>query len=290
MASGFFAVFDDIAILLDDVAAMSKIATKKTAGILGDDLAVNAQKASGFASSREIPVLWAISKGSFVNKLIILPAVFLLSAFAPWLIIPILLVGGVYLAYEGAEKIYEYFVPHKKHRGDRPPPNASKEEILEHEKVKIKSAIVTDFILSIEIIIIALGTVIDQSLGMQIIVVSIIAFIATVGVYGLVALIVRMDDFGYKIMQIDDGKNRFTKKIGELLVNALPWVIKSLTVIGTLAMVLVAGGIYSHNVHQIGDFFNFLPQILGDFIIGLIVGALALLGMMAYKKIKPSSC
>ncbi len=287
MASGFFAVFDDIAVLLDDVAAMSKIATKKTAGILGDDLAVNAQKASGFASTRELPVLWAISKGSFINKLIILPIVFLLSAFAPWMIVPILLIGGVYLAYEGAEKIYEYFVPHKKHRGDRPPPNASKEEILEHEKVKIKSAIVTDFILSIEIIIIALGTVMEQSLIIQILVVSLIAFLATVGVYGLVALIVRMDDFGYKIMQIDNGKNRLTKKIGQFLVNALPWVIKSLTIIGTLAMLLVAGGIYAHNIHQIGDFFSFLPSMLGEFIIGLIVGVLALLGMMAYKRLKP---
>ncbi|MGB3960735.1 MAG: DUF808 family protein, partial [Sulfurimonas sp.] len=144
MTGGFFAVFDDIAALLDDAAAMSKVATKKTAGILGDDLAVNAQKASGFASSRELPVLWAISKGSLKNKLIILPFAFLLSAFTPWAIIPILMSGGVYLAYEGAEKIYEYFYPHERPTLKRE--FMSEEAILEMEKEKIKSAILTDFI------------------------------------------------------------------------------------------------------------------------------------------------
>jgi hypothetical protein len=283
MASGFFAVFDDIAVLLDDVAAMSKIATKKTAGILGDDLAVNAQKASGFASKRELPVLWAIAKGSFINKLLILPVVFLLSAYASWLIIPILLIGGVYLAYEGAEKIYEYFVPHVDNR-EKLKEGASKEEILEFEQSKIKSAILTDFILSIEIIIIALGTVMDKPLSIQISVVSIIAIIATIGVYGIVALIVRMDDFGYKIMMIDNGNSAIANKIGQILVDALPKVIRILTVVGTLAMILVAGGIYAHNIHAISDFLHFLPSLLAEFLVGLVVGAISLGVVNIFKK------
>ncbi len=283
MASGFFAMFDDVAMLLDDIAAMSKIATKKTAGILGDDLAVNAQKASGFASARELPVLWAITKGSFINKLIILPVIFLLSAFASWLIIPILMIGGIYLAYEGAEKIYEYFNPPKKIK-DRLPLTLSKEEILKHERSKIKSAITTDFILSIEIIIIALGTVLDKSMLVQIAVVSIIAIVATIGVYGIVALIVRMDDLGYRLLEIDGGKSKIANNVGTMLIKALPKVIRSLTVIGTLAMLLVAGGIYTHNVHQIGEFLEFLPSMLRDLFIGLIIGFIAVGFMKIFMK------
>jgi len=144
MAAGLLVLLDDISVLMDDVATMSKVATKKTAGILGDDLAVNAEKASGFASSRELPVLWAITKGSFVNKIIILPFAFLLSAFAPWLIIPILMIGGIYLAYEGAEKIYEYFFPHEEKKHIETFEQKSNEEILSEEKAKIKSAVITD--------------------------------------------------------------------------------------------------------------------------------------------------
>ncbi|MCH9739464.1 MAG: DUF808 domain-containing protein, partial [Epsilonproteobacteria bacterium] len=251
MATGFFTLFDDIALLMDDVAVMSKVATKKTAGLLGDDLAVNADKASGFASSRELPVLWAIGKGSMINKLIILPIAFLMSAFAPWLITPILMLGGIYLAYEGAEKIYEYFVPHEKERKETTFEYKSEAQILDEENEKIKSAIFTDFILSIEIIIIALGTVTEQSLAIQIMVVSFIAILATVGVYGIVALIVRMDDFGYKLVTMSNGENKMLQKTGEFLVAALPKVIKSLTVIGTVAMLLVAGGIYVHNIHEL---------------------------------------
>lgn len=286
MATGFFAVFDDIAVLLDDVAAMSKIATKKTAGLLGDDLAVNAQKAAGFAASRELPVLWAITKGSFINKLIILPFVFLLSAFVPWIIVPILMVGGVYLAFEGVEKIYSYFVPHEKEDKDALPESPTQEDILKHEEKKIKSAIVTDFILSLEIIIIALGTVSDQSMAIQIGVVTFIAVLATIGVYGIVALIVRMDDFGYKLIQIDDDNGGFTKSMGQFLVNALPNVIRGLTIIGTIAMLLVAGGIYVHNVHEIHDFLHFLPSILGELLVGFVVGVLALVPFELFMKLK----
>ncbi|VAV85732.1 putative membrane protein [hydrothermal vent metagenome] len=285
MASGFFALLDDIAVLMDDVAAMSKIAAKKTAGILGDDLAVNAEKASGFVSSREIPVLWAISKGSFFNKLIILPIAFLLSAFLPWAIISILLLGGIYLAYEGAEKIYEYLVPHKRSNNTAKHETMDAETVSNYEKKKIKSAIITDFILSVEIIIIALSTVVEKQLSIQIMVVSIVAIIATIGVYGIVALIVRMDDFGYKLMTLNNKKNSIAKKIGVFFVNALPIVIKSLAVIGTIAMILVAGGIYIHNIHFLNDFFQPVPLILGEFIVGLIVGLIALFGVKIYKRV-----
>ncbi|QCW99701.1 DUF808 domain-containing protein [Aggregatimonas sangjinii] len=285
MASGFFALLDDIAVLMDDVAAMSKVAAKKTAGILGDDLAVNAEKASGFVSSREIPVLWAITKGSFFNKLIILPIAFLLSAFLPWLVTVILVLGGLYLAYEGAEKIYEYIVPHAHEKENLELREFSKEEILAMEKEKIKSAIVTDFILSIEIVIIALGTVVEEPLTTQILVVSIIALIATVGVYGIVALIVRMDEFGAKLIALNDKEDSVSDKIGIFLVSALPWVIKGLAVVGTLALLLVSGGIFVHNIHFLHGMFDSIPGIVVEFLTGLIVGFITLLLVVAIKKI-----
>lgn len=277
MPSGFFALFDDIATLMDDVATMGKVATKKTAGILGDDLAVNAEKATGFLSSRELPVIWAITKGSFLNKLIILPLIFLLSAFASWAIVPVLMIGGLYLAYEGAEKIYEYFFPHAHIDEHTEIITLTQEEILSVEKDKIKSAIITDFILSLEIVIIALSTVADKPLSLQIPVLIVVAIIATIGVYGIVALIVRMDDMGYGF--IAKGKKydkNFLKKIGQFLVAALPWVIKILAVVGTLAMLLVAGGIYVHNIHQIHDFLHAIPSLLSEFLVGLVVGIIVL--------------
>lgn len=284
MASGFYALFDDIATLLDDVASMSKdiatitkVAGKKTSGILGDDLAVNAEKASGFASSRELPILWSITKGSILNKLIILPLIFTLSAFLPWIITPLLLVGGTYLAYEGVEKIFEYFF-HKSHKKEKQTQvKKTKEELLAYEKKKVKSAILIDFILSIEIIIIALDTVITESLQIQIIVVSIIAIIATIGVYGLVALIVRLDDFGFKLIKLNAHKEKsLIKSFGQFLVNALPYIIKSLNVVGTIAMLLVGGGIYLHKIEPIHNLFHSLPELLSTFIIGLIVGIITL--------------
>ena len=249
MASGFFALFDDIAVLMDDVAAMSKVATRKTAGILADDLAVNAEKASGFVSSRELPVLWKIAKGSFLNKLIILPVAFLLSAFLPVAIVPILLVGGVYLAYEGAEKIYEYLFHRSEAKRDTKITEMTEAQALAHEKEKIKSAIIVDFILSVEIVIIALGTVSDEPLSIQIAVVTVVAILATIGVYGLVALLVRMDDFGYQLIAAGENKAGVLKSIGTALVKTLPILVRGLAVVGTLAMILVAGGIFVHNVH-----------------------------------------
>lgn len=285
MASGFFALLDDIAALMDDVAAMSKIAAKKTAGIMGDDLAVNAEKASGFVSSREIPVLWAIMKGSFLNKLIILPIAFLLSAFLPWAITIILLIGGLYLAYEGGEKIYEYLMPHKHAKDEITIGTLTESEILSLEKERIKSAIVTDFVLSVEIVIIALSTVTEEPILSQIIVVSLIAMVATVGVYGIVALIVRMDEFGARLIELNDKKNSLSKIIGNLLVRALPVVIRSLAVIGTIALILVAGGIFVHNVDFLHNFLPDLPSVIREFTVGLIVAFITLVIVEMFKKI-----
>ena len=285
MASGFFALLDDIAAIMDDVAVMSKVAAKKTAGILGDDLAVNAEKASGFASSRELPVLWAISKGSLLNKIIILPIAFLLTAFIPWLINVILILGGLYLAYEGAEKIYEYFFPHPIEKKVEVFEELSEAEILVLEKAKIKSAILTDFILSVEIIIIALGAVMGQHIWTQVMVVSVVAFIATVGVYGIVALIVRMDEAGYKLIQWSGGRNNLLHKTGTFLVKALPKVIQFLAVVGTLALLFVSGGIFSHQIPFLHHYFDFMPSWIVEFLLGLIVGLVCVFVVMAFKKI-----
>jgi predicted DNA repair protein MutK len=285
MASGLFALLDDIATLMDDVAVMSKVAAKKTAGILGDDLAVNAEKASGFVSDRELPVLWAITKGSLLNKVIILPVAFLLSAFLPIAVTIILVIGGLYLAYEGAEKIYEYFVPHPKEHANTLDEEITPEMVLILEKQKVKSAITTDFILSVEIVIIALGTVVTEPLLTQILVVSVIALVATVGVYGIVAIIVRMDEFGYKLIALNDREDSFSDKIGRLLVNALPHLIRAMGFIGTIALLLVSGGIFAHNI----EFFHHLlptwPSIIKEFLIGLVIGAIVLLVIMIIKKI-----
>ncbi|MEN3322493.1 DUF808 domain-containing protein [Mariniflexile soesokkakense] len=286
MASGFFALLDDIAALMDDVVVMSKITTKKTAGILGDDLAVNAEKATGFVSSRELPVLWAITKGSFLNKLIILPIAFLLSYFLPWAVTFILILGGVYLAYEGVEKIVEYFVPHNHEIPDIEQLNPSEDDVLLVENKKIKSAILTDFILSVEIIIIALGSVISQPLITQILVVSIVAIIATVGVYGIVALIVRMDDLGFRLIKKSNNGEGFLANIGTVLVKALPLVIKSLSVIGTIALILVAGGIFTHNIGFFHHFIEVIPVFIKDFIVGLLVGLVMLLILKVFHGIR----
>lgn len=286
MASGIFTVLDDIAALMDDVAVASKIAGKKTAGLLGDDLAVNAEKATGFVSSREIPVLWAITKGSFVNKLIIVPAALLLNAFFPVLIKFILILGGVYLAYEGAEKIYEYLFKIKIKSTEKVV-HVDLEKIEEDraaEKQKIKSAVVTDFILSVEIVIIALSAVVGEALYLQIITVSLIAIVATVGVYGLVALIVRMDDAGYKLIQMAENRGR-KSYLGHFLVAALPWVIKTLSVIGTIALILVSGGIFAHNIDYFHHSFTETPSILKEVLLGLIIGFAAFIILHFGKKL-----
>lgn len=273
MASGIFAIFDDVAALMDDVAVASKIATRKTAGILGDDLAVNAEKATGFLASRELPVLWAITKGSFLNKLIIVPVALLLTAFLPWVIKIILTLGGVYLAYEGAEKIVEYIF-HRRKEG-----HEVVEEVEEGgsdvEKSKIKSAITTDFILSVEIVIIALGTVLEKSLPIQILTVSVVSLLATVGVYGLVALIVRTDDFGFALIRGSNG-NGWLTTIGKILVKSLPILIKVIGFIGTIALLLVSGGIFIHNIDVLHHVLDGLPIIVRELLMGLAGGIIVL--------------
>ena len=273
MPRGFFALLDDIAVLMDDVAVMTKVAGKKTAGILGDDLAVNAEKAIGFASSRELPVLWAITKGSFLNKLLILPAAFALSAFAPWTIEPILVLGGAYLSYEGVEKVVHYV---------RPSRYAHRAEDVPNEAQRIRSAVMVDFILSVEIVILALGQVMEATLPVQIASVSLIALFATVGVYGLVALLVRMDDAGMALMK---RPSRGVQRLGKLMVAALPWVIKTLGVVGTVALLLVSGGIFHHHLPGVHEAMHAWPGLVTDAVLGLVGGAAVMLVVTGGKRL-----
>ncbi len=282
MASGFFAILDDIGALMDDVATASKVATGKTAGILGDDLAVNAEKATGFLSSRELPVLWAITKGSLLNKVIIIPIAILLNIFLPIAIKIILVLGGFYLAYEGVEKIVE-FLFHRSKKGHEVI-EEKEENSIDAEKNKIKSAISTDFVLSIEIVIIALGTVLDKSLPLQIITVAVVALAATIGVYGIVALIVRMDDAGYKLVNRTNNKGLLAK-LGNLLVKALPVIIKLLAVVGTIALVLVSGGIFVHYVDYLHHLFPNIPLIIKETLFGLAAGLIAVVIVTASRKL-----
>ena len=285
MTSGFFAVLDDIVILMDDVLTMTKVSAKKTAGILADDLAVNAEKSSGFSSSRELPVLWAITKGSFLNKLIILPVVFLLSAFLPSIILVVLVIGGIYLSFEGAEKIVDYFYPYEAVSNNLKTDFLSEQALLDLENKKIKSAVLTDFILSIEIIIIALGTVINESFEIKLIVVTLISMLATIGVYGVVGLIVRMDDLGYKLVQASKGRKNSLYFLGMGLVNALPVVIRFLSLVGTVALLLLSGGIFVHNIPFFHHFLENIPRALRDLIIGASVGFISVLLVKLFRKL-----
>jgi hypothetical protein len=282
MASGIFSILDDVAALMDDVAIATKIATRKTAGILGDDLAVNAEKATGFLASREIPVLWAITKGSFINKLIIVPVAFLLTAFSPIVVKVILVLGAFYLAYEGAEKIVEFLF----HRPNNVHPVAhpAKEDNCENEKVKIKSAITTDFILSVEIVMIALGTVLEKSVLIQVITVCLVALMATVGVYGLVALLIRVDDLGYKLIKHSQVHGLWST-LGHGLVKSLPFIIKFFSFIGTIALLLVSGGIFVHSFDYLHQSLPKWPLIIKEFLSGLAIGIIVVLAVGAVKKI-----
>lgn len=276
MASGILSILDDIAALMDDVAVAAKFATRKTAGILGDDLAVNAEKATGFLAPREIPVLWAITKGSFINKLIIVPAALILMAISPVAIKVVLILGAFYLAYEGAEKIVE-FLFHRAKNSHRKAEEVQ-EQSFEAERVKIKSAITTDFILSVEIVVIALGTVLEKSLLTQIITVSIVSLLATIGVYGMVAIIVKLDDVGYKLIKRSRG-NKLVLKLGHALVKSLPIIIKLFAFVGTFALLLVSGGIFVHNIDYMHHIFPQLPSIVREFLAGLI-GGLIVVGIL----------
>jgi len=239
-------LLDDIATVLDDVAVMSKVAAKKTAGVLGDDLALNAQQVSGVTAEREIPVVWSVAKGSMKNKAILVPVALLFSAFIPWIIIPMLLMGGLYLCFEGAEKVVEKLFHHKPMKAEALDPTNGL-SIEEYESKKIKGAIRTDFILSAEIIVIVLGTVQGASLTSQILVVTLIAFFMTIGVYGLVAAIVKLDDLGFYLERKSEGKG-LMNSLGQGIIMFAPKLMKTLAFVGTLAMFLVGGGIVVHNI------------------------------------------
>ncbi len=291
-------LLDDIASVLDDVALMTKVAAKKTAGVLGDDLALNAQQVSGVRADRELPVVWAVAKGSFTNKLILVPAALLISAFIPWAVTPLLMLGGVFLCYEGFEKLAHKFlhsqdevmVQQNQLRHAVADPEV---DMLAFEKDKVKGAIRTDFILSAEIIAITLGTVALASFGKQVVVLSGIAILMTVGVYGLVAGIVKLDDAGLYLNQRSGQGlgSRLQRSLGRGILFTAPYMMKSLSVLGTAAMFMVGGGILTHGIHaaqawidQLALSFTassgllaaLLPTFLNA-IVGIIEGALALL-------------
>lgn len=307
MAAGsLLTLLDDIASILDDVAILTKKAAAKTAGVLGDDLALNAQQVSGVVSQRELPVVWAVAKGSFVNKLILVPLAMLISSFAPWAIVPLLMIGGLYLCFEGVEKLHHTFV----HRGRKSLEAASAElaalaatppeAALESEAAKIKGAIRTDFILSAEIIAITLGTVADQDFTRQLLVLSAIAMVMTVGVYGLVAGIVKLDDAGLYLSQ---RRSVMQQKLGRSILRAAPFLMKFLSIAGTAAMFLVGGGILTHGIswlHHgigqvteslaraggIGGFLAPITPILLDGLCGLIAGIIVLLLVTGFRKLR----
>lgn len=270
MAGGsLLALFDDIVSILDDVSTMSKVALEKTAGVVGDDLALNAKQIMGVRVNRELPIVWAVAKGSLLNKVILVPAALLISYATPWLVLPLLMIGGLYLCYEGVEKLlHKWFHPkgHAHEHGHSHEPNGSSATTTDvdgtqDEKKKIIGAIRTDFILSAEIIVIALGTVADVSIGMRALVLSTIAVLMTVGVYGLVAAILKIDDLGIWMQtRPSNGKGLSAQqKLGRFLVVAAPYLMRFLAVAGTAAMFLVGGGIV---VHSIGPVHHWLEHAL----------------------------
>ncbi len=284
--SSLLLLLDDIAAVLDDVSVMTKVAAKKTAGVLGDDLALNAQQVSGVRAEREIPVVWAVAKGSFVNKLILVPAALLISAFIPWAVTPLLMIGGAYLCFEGFEKLAHKFL----HSADeKQADHAALSEaaanpavdLVAYEKDKIKGAVRTDFILSAEIIAITLGAVAGAPLTQQIIVLSGIAVVMTIGVYGLVAGIVKLDDLGLWLTRTAKG---FGQAVGRGILHAAPYLMKTLSVVGTAAMFLVGGGILVHGIeplhHAIQGFSEGngggLTSALLSGVVGIVAGAVVL--------------
>lgn len=301
MAKSLLLLLDDIATILDDVALMSKMAAKKTAGVLGDDLALNAQQVSGVRAERELPVVWAVAKGSFLNKLILVPLALLISLFAPWLINPLLMLGGLFLCYEGVEKVL-HSIQHKKNKSVEEA-NIEIENIevdlKKFEKEKVKGAVRTDFILSAEIIVIALGTVATAEFLTKLSVLSIVAILMTIGVYGLVAVIVKIDDVGFFL---NKQPSKFKQKIGNALLAFAPKLMKTLTIVGTIAMFLVGGGIISHTIplfhHFLQDSVNYIEHIpsigniigaltptLLNMVIGFVAGLIVFIVVMAIQKL-----
>lgn len=307
MASTLLALIDDIATILDDVAVLSKVAAKKTAGVLGDDLALNAQQVSGVSADRELPVVWAVCKGSLVNKLILVPAALGISIVAPWLVTPLLMIGGAYLCFEGFEKLAHKFM----HSAQEDEAHAEElmqalsnpaVDLLAVERDKVKGAIRTDFVLSAEIIAITLGTVQNQPWTTQLTVLSGIALLMTFGVYGFVAGIVKIDDLGlYLTRKTGDSAGRNVQRsIGRGLLVAAPWLMKTLAVVGTAAMFLVGGGILVHGLGPVhhavdalvaqlagaGGLVQGLVPLLADALVGVVAGALVLAGVLLVQKLR----
>jgi len=262
--SSLLALIDDIATILDDVAAMSKVAAKKTAGVLGDDLALNAQQVAGVQADRELPVVWAVAKGSMINKAILVPAALAISYFAPWAITPLLMLGGAYLCFEGFEKLAHKFLHSKaedeQHHKELLDANQSV-DLVAMEKDKIKGAVRTDFILSAEIIVIALGTVAAASFAQQVTVLVSIAVVMTIGVYGLVGAIVKMDDAG---LYLSKRAGAGVQALGRFLLTAAPKLMKFLSVAGTVAMFMVGGGILTHGIPGAHDVIHHAAEAVGS--------------------------
>jgi predicted DNA repair protein MutK len=306
MAAGsLLTLLDDIASILDDVAVMGKVAAKKTAGVLGDDLALNAQQVSGVNADRELPVVWAVAKGSLKNKAILVPAALAIGAFAPWAVTPLLMLGGAYLCFEGFEKLAHKYLhdpaEDAAHHAELAKATTGAVDIVAQEQDKIKGAITTDFILSAEIIVIALGTVADAPFMQQLTVVAGIAVIMTVGVYGLVAGIVKLDDAGLYLSRRSSG---LAQAIGRGLLVGAPLLMKTLSIVGTAAMFMVGGSIIGHGIPALHHFSEHAAQVAGtvggvgpvlaaitptivDAVIGLITGAVVLLGVTLVKKVLP---
>lgn len=302
-------LLDDITALLDDIATLSKVAAQKTTGVLGDDLALNANQVAGVQAERELPVVWAVAKGSIKNKLILIPVAMAISAFIPWAIIPLLMLGGAYLCYEGCEKIVHQLM--HKSGADEAMKKAEfaalcdpSIDIVALEKSKIQGAIRTDLILSAEIIVIILGTVKDSPLLTQLGVVSLVAALMTVGVYGMVALIVKLDDIGLFLLkkQAIGVLGRIRRSVGQFLLHLAPVLMRTLSVVGTAAVFLVGGGILMHGmpfghdlvhgaeemvkgVWGVGEVLEYLTSIFVDTVTGILVGALVLLGMTGGAKL-----
>lgn len=309
MAGGsLLLLLDDIAAVLDDVSLMTKVAAKKTVGVLGDDLAVNAEQVSGVKANRELPVVWAVAKGSFRNKLILVPTALLLATIAPWSITPLMMLGGLFLCFEGFEKVFHYFF-HKQHKQQQAELIEQLHDPaidpLEIEKTKIKGAIRTDFILSAEIIVLTLGVAAEASFTTQLGVLSAIAILMTIGVYGLVAAIVKLDDAGLYLTKLS-GASIAIKSLhwlGWRLLDFAPWLMKALTVVGTIAMFLVGGGILAHGFHEletliahistgiaslavVGPVLSAIAPLLFHALLGLIAGGLTLLLLTALDKLR----
>lgn len=294
-------LLDDIATLLDDISVMGKVAAKKTAGVLGDDLSLNAQQVTGVKANRELPVVWGVAKGSFLNKLILVPLALVISAFAPWLITPLLMLGGAYLCYEGVEKVLHSL----QHDKEEKSPEARQQRLdslaqqdpRAYEKSKVKGAVRTDFILSAEIVAITLGIVSEAPLLNQVLILAGIAILVTIGVYGIVAMIVKIDDLGYWLRE---KSSSLAQAMGGFLLAMAPWLMKILTVVGTLAMFLVGGGIIVHGItplhHAISEYssgFNGLVSGLlsngANLVLGFIVGAIVLLVVNLIAKVRGKS-